>query len=85
MCALDAILSRSNAGVIANLLYCLKRNVRCAVVGGTADAASGLLEDVLHVQQGKAGANAGAAWVPKLEGGDVLQPRPGRRTFEEAL
>ncbi|MGI4755287.1 MAG: UvrD-helicase domain-containing protein [Janthinobacterium lividum] len=57
----DAILSRSNAGVIANLLYCLKRNVRCAVVGGTRTLQR-LLEDVLHVQQGK------AAQTPELLG-----------------
>lgn len=48
----DAILSRSNAGVIGNLLSCLKKNVRCAVVGGTRTLQR-LLEDVLHVQEGK--------------------------------
>lgn len=47
----DAILSRSNAGVIGNLLYCLKRNVPCAVVGGTRTLQR-LLEDILQVQQG---------------------------------
>ncbi len=48
----DAILSRSNAGVIGNLLYCLKQGVRCAVVSGTRTLQR-LLEDVLHVQQGR--------------------------------
>ncbi len=47
----DAVLSRGNAGVIGNLLYCLKRNIRCAVVGGTKTLQR-LLEDVLRVQQG---------------------------------
>ena len=48
----DAILSRSNAGVIGNVLYCLKRNIQCAVVGGTKSLQR-LLEDVLQVQQGR--------------------------------
>lgn len=48
----DAILSRGNAGVIGNLLYCLNRNVRCAVVGGTRTLQR-LLEDVQQVQQGR--------------------------------
>jgi superfamily I DNA/RNA helicase len=47
----DAILSRINAGVISNVLSCLRRNVRCAVVGGTKTLQR-LLEDVLQVQQG---------------------------------
>ena len=48
----DAILSCSNAGVIGNLLYFLEQGVRCAVVGGTRTLQR-LLEDVVHVQQGR--------------------------------
>lgn len=38
--------------MIGNLPYCLKRNVRCTVLGGTRTLQR-LLEDVLHVQQGR--------------------------------
>ena len=65
----DAILSRSNAGVIGNLLYCLKRNVRCAVVGGNRTLQR-LLEDVLHVQQGT------PAQTPELLGFQRFGARP---------
>ncbi len=57
----EAILSRSNAGVIGNLLYCLQRNVRCAVVGGTRTLQR-LLEDVIHLRQGR------VAQTPELLG-----------------
>ena len=49
----DAILARSNAGVIANVLRSLDQNVRCAVIGGTIELER-LLVDVQRVKQGSA-------------------------------
>ncbi len=57
----DAILARSNSGVITNVLNCLSRNIRCAVVGGTRDLKR-LLTDVERIKQG------GAASIPELLG-----------------
>ena len=48
----DAILARSNAGVMANVLHCLARNLRCAVVGGTKELER-VLTDVQRVKQGQ--------------------------------
>jgi hypothetical protein len=48
----DAILARSNAGVIANVLRCLAQNLRCAVTGGTKELERVLL-DVQRVKQGQ--------------------------------
>ena len=47
----DAILARSNAGVIANVLRCLAQNRRCAVVGGTKGLER-VLVDVQRIKQG---------------------------------
>jgi len=47
----QAILARSNAGVITNILRCLKQRVRCAVVGGTQELQR-MLYDVQAVKQG---------------------------------
>jgi superfamily I DNA/RNA helicase len=49
----DAILARSNAGVISNVLRCLAQNLRCAVVGGTKELER-VLTDVQRVKQGQA-------------------------------
>lgn len=49
----DAILARTNAGVMANVLRCLSRNLRCAVVGGTRDLER-VLADVGRLKQGQA-------------------------------
>lgn len=57
----DAILARSNSGVITNVLNCLSRNIRCAVVGGTRDLKR-ILTDVERIKQG------GAASIPELLG-----------------
>jgi hypothetical protein len=57
----DAILARSNAGVVANVLRCLQQNVRCAVLGGTRELKR-LLTDVQRIKQGA------AASVPELLG-----------------
>lgn len=46
----DAILARSNAGVLANVLRCLQQNVRCAAVGGTRELER-VLTDVQRVKQ----------------------------------
>ena len=46
----DAILARSNAGVITNVLRCLNQGMRCAVVGGTKELER-LLSDVQRVKQ----------------------------------
>lgn len=48
----EAILARSNAGVIANVLRCQTRGLRCAVVGGTRDLER-VLADVERVKQGQ--------------------------------
>ena len=40
----QAILARSNSGVITNVPACLSQNVRCAVVGGTRDLKRLLLD-----------------------------------------
>lgn len=48
----EAILARSNAGVIANVLRCQARNLRCAVVGGTKELER-VLADVERVKQGQ--------------------------------
>jgi superfamily I DNA/RNA helicase len=48
----NALLSRSNAGVIGNVLYCLSRNIRCAVLGGTNDL-SRVLTDVQRLKAGQ--------------------------------
>jgi superfamily I DNA/RNA helicase len=50
----NAILARSNAGVIANVLRCLAQNVRCAVVGGTKELER-VLTDVQRVKQNQPG------------------------------
>ncbi len=50
----DAILARSNAAVMSNVLRCLARNVRCAVVGGTKELES-VLTDVQRVKQNQPG------------------------------
>jgi hypothetical protein len=57
----DAILARSNAGVIANVLRCLDQKLRCAVVGGTKELER-VLRDVQRVKQGQ------AAQSPELVG-----------------
>ncbi len=57
----EAILARSNSGVITNVLTCLSRNVRCAVAGGTRDLKR-LLLDVQRIKQG------GTVFVPELLG-----------------
>ncbi|WP_169747059.1 UvrD-helicase domain-containing protein [Edaphobacter aggregans] len=48
----DAILSRSNAGVITHVLRSLKRNERCYVLGGTKTLEL-LLDDVRRIKAGK--------------------------------
>lgn len=48
----DAILARSNAGVMTNVLRCLAQNLRCAVVGGTKELER-VLADVQRVKQGQ--------------------------------
>jgi superfamily I DNA/RNA helicase len=45
-----AILARSNAGLIANVLRCLAQHLRCAVVGGTKELERVLI-DVQRVKQ----------------------------------
>ncbi|MBB5058848.1 superfamily I DNA/RNA helicase [Granulicella aggregans] len=50
----NALLSRTNAGVIANVLRCLARNLRCAVVGGTSELER-ILTDVQRVKQDQPG------------------------------
>ena len=50
----DAILARSNAAVMSNVLRCLARNLRCAVVGGTKDLER-VLTDVQRVKQNQPG------------------------------
>ena len=57
----DVILARSNAGVMGNVLHCLARNMRCAVLGGTRELKR-LLRDVQRIKQGS------AASVPELVG-----------------
>lgn len=57
----DVILARTNAGVIENVLQCLRRNVRCAVLGGTRELKR-VLVDVRRIKQGAAGS------VPELLG-----------------
>ncbi len=57
----DVILARSNAGVMGNVLQCLERNMRCAVLGGTRELKR-LLLDVQRIKQGA------AASVPELVG-----------------
>ena len=47
----DAILARTNAGVMANVLQCLAKGLRCAVVGGTKELER-ILADVQRVKQG---------------------------------
>lgn len=47
----DAILSRTNTGVIENLLRCLSQGLRCTVVGGTKELER-LLYDVRRIKQG---------------------------------
>ena len=46
----DAILARSNAGVIVNVLKCLQRGVPCSVLGGTNELER-LLRDVQRIKQ----------------------------------
>lgn len=46
----DVILARSNAGVMANVLRCLTKSLRCAVTGGTKDLER-VLADVQRVKQ----------------------------------
>ena len=46
----DAILARSNVGVITNVLKCLHNNVRCTVLGGTLDLQR-LLGDVQRIKR----------------------------------
>ena len=48
----NAILARTNAGVIANVLRCLAQNLRCAVVGGTKELER-VLADVQRIKQGQ--------------------------------
>jgi len=48
----DTILSRSNAGVITNVLRCLAQGVRCLVLGGTKDLER-MLVDVQRIKQGQ--------------------------------
>lgn len=48
----NAILARSNAGVIANVLRCVAQGMRCAVVGGTKELER-VLTDVERVKQGQ--------------------------------
>ena len=57
----QAILARSNAGVMANVLRCLTQGLRCAVVGGTKELER-LLADVHRLKQGH------AAQTPELLG-----------------
>ena len=57
----EAILSRSNTGVISNVLLCLQKNIRCFVLGGTEELAR-LLEGVQRMKQGV------PAQVPELLG-----------------
>lgn len=47
-----AILARSNAGVMTNVLRCLAQSLRCAVVGGTKELQR-VLADVQRVKQGQ--------------------------------
>jgi hypothetical protein len=47
----SAILCRTNAGVIANVLRCLGRNLKCHVLGGTRELER-LLEDVQRIKAG---------------------------------
>lgn len=47
----DAILARTNAGVITNVLHCLGKGIRCGVVGGTHELER-VLEDVQRIKQG---------------------------------
>ena len=60
----DAILARSNAGVIANVLNCLRHNVRCSVLGGTQELER-LLTDVQRIKQNL------PAQMPELLGFDA--------------
>jgi hypothetical protein len=46
-----AIVCRTNAGVIANVLKCLGRNLKCYVLGGTRELER-LLEDVRRIKGG---------------------------------
>jgi hypothetical protein len=46
----NAILARSNAGVIANVLRCVAQHQRCAVVGGTKELER-VLVDVQRVKE----------------------------------
>ena len=57
----EVILARSNAGVIANVLACLRHGIRCAVLGGTQELER-LLEDVQRIKRGM------PAQVPELLG-----------------
>ena len=61
----DAILCRSNAGVIGNVLACVARGVTCHVLGGTRELER-VLEDVQRVKQGSVAHSAEllgfAAW-----------------------
>lgn len=57
----DAILARSNTGVISNVLRCLQKNIHCYVLGGTQELTR-LLEGVQRMKQGV------PAQVPELLG-----------------
>ena len=57
----EIILARSNAGVIGNVLHCLRRGIRCAVLGGTQELER-LLEGVQRIKHGQ------PAQVPELMG-----------------
>jgi hypothetical protein len=47
----DAILARTNAGVIGSVLQCLARGISCHVLGGTRELER-VLEDVKRIKQG---------------------------------
>ncbi len=50
----DAILTRSNAGVMGSVFTCLRRGVTCHVLGGTQELER-VLRDAERVKQGSAG------------------------------
>ncbi|WP_263385708.1 UvrD-helicase domain-containing protein [Granulicella arctica] len=49
----DVILARTNAGVIGSVLECLRRGVRCHVLGGTRELTR-VLNDVERIREGSA-------------------------------
>ena len=65
----DAILARSNAGLIANVIRCVRQGIRCSVLGGTKDLER-LLTDVLRIKAGQPAQSSELAGFPSWK--DVL-------------